>query len=108
MQILAFIGFTAFVAIISYLYTRNTNESSSDGYFLGGRSLTGVVIAGSLLLTNLSTEQIVGLNGAAFKEGLLALPTPQIQIRVDLYFHVFSGRSSAAEAYAVDLEQMVW
>ena len=73
MQILAFIGFTAFVAIISYLYTRNTNESSSDGYFLGARSLTGVVIAGSLLLTNLSTEQIVGLNGAAFKEGLLVI-----------------------------------
>jgi SSS family solute:Na+ symporter len=73
MQILAFIGFTVFVALVSYLYTRNTNESSSDGYFLGGRSLTGVVIAGSLLLTNLSTEQIVGLNGAAFKEGLLVM-----------------------------------
>lgn len=73
MQILAFIGFTALVAIISYWYTRNTNEGSSDGYFLGGRSLTGVVIAGSLLLTNLSTEQIVGLNGAAFKEGILVM-----------------------------------
>ena len=69
MQIITFIGFTALVAIISYLKTKNTDEKSSDGYFLGGRSLTGVVIAGSLLLTNLSTEQIVGLNGAAFKEG---------------------------------------
>ena len=73
MQIVTFIGFTLLVAVISYLKTRNTDESSSDGYFLGGRSLTGVVIAGSLLLTNLSTEQIVGLNGAAFKEGILVM-----------------------------------
>jgi SSS family solute:Na+ symporter len=69
-QILAFIGFTALVAIISYYKTRNTKESSSDGYFLGGRSLTAGVIAGSLLLTNLSTEQIVGLNGSAYQSGL--------------------------------------
>ncbi|PTX59702.1 SSS family solute:Na+ symporter [Kordia periserrulae] len=69
-QILAFIGFTALVAIISYYKTRNTKESTSDGYFLGGRSLTAGVIAGSLLLTNLSTEQIVGLNGSAYSSGL--------------------------------------
>ena len=73
MQILSFLGFTILVAVISYLKTRKTDESSSDGYFLGGRSLTGVVIAGSLLLTNLSTEQIVGLNGSAFKEGILVM-----------------------------------
>jgi SSS family solute:Na+ symporter len=70
MQFLTFIGFTALVAIISYFKTRNTEESSSDGYFLGGRSLTAGVIAGSLLLTNLSTEQIVGLNGSAYQSGL--------------------------------------
>ena len=73
MQFITFIGFTLLVAIISYIKTRKTSESTSDGYFLGGRSLTGVVIAGSLLLTNLSTEQIVGLNGAAFKEGILVM-----------------------------------
>ena len=44
MQFLTFIGFTALVAIISYYKTRNTEESSSDGYFLGGRSLTAGVI----------------------------------------------------------------
>ena len=70
MQFLTFVGFTALVAIISYYKTRNTEESSSDGYFLGGRSLTAGVIAGSLLLTNLSTEQIVGLNGSSYASGL--------------------------------------
>ncbi|MFG6686077.1 solute:sodium symporter family transporter [Mariniflexile sp. HNIBRBA6329] len=73
MQILSFLGFTILVAVISYFKTRKTDESTSDGYFLGGRSLTGVVIAGSLLLTNLSTEQIVGLNGSAYKEGILVM-----------------------------------
>jgi SSS family solute:Na+ symporter len=70
MQILTFLGFTILVAVISYFATRNTEEASSDGYFLGGRSLTAGVIAGSLLLTNLSTEQIVGLNGASYQSGL--------------------------------------
>ncbi|WP_086475897.1 MULTISPECIES: solute:sodium symporter family transporter [Arenibacter] len=68
--IISFVGFTLLVAIIAYLATRKTDETSSDGYFLGGRSLTAGVIAGSLLLTNLSTEQIVGLNGSAYKDGL--------------------------------------
>ncbi|WP_026777144.1 solute:sodium symporter family transporter [Polaribacter sp. Hel_I_88] len=70
MQILTFLGFTILVAVISYLATRKNSEDSSDGYFLGGRSLTAGVIAGSLLLTNLSTEQIVGLNGSAYTSGL--------------------------------------
>ena len=69
MQFITFILFTLFVAIVSYFKTRHT-AVSSDGYFLGGRSLTAGVIAGSLLLTNLSTEQIVGLNGSAYKSGL--------------------------------------
>lgn len=73
MQFITFLGFTLLVALISYWKSKKTDESTSDGYFLGGRSLTGVVIAGSLLLTNLSTEQIVGLNGAAFKDGILVM-----------------------------------
>ncbi|RNC92589.1 MAG: solute:sodium symporter family transporter [Allomuricauda sp.] len=68
--IISFVGFTSLVAIVAYLATRKTNEKTSDGYFLAGRSLTAGVIAGSLLLTNLSTEQIVGLNGSAYKDGL--------------------------------------
>jgi SSS family solute:Na+ symporter len=72
MAIASFIAFTALVAIASYFLTGKTEETS-DGYFLGGRSLTAGVIAGSLLLTNLSTEQLVGLNGAAYTEGILVM-----------------------------------
>lgn len=70
MGLISFAAFTLLVAVIAWWSTRKTNEKSSDGYFLGGRSLTGPVIAGSLLLTNLSTEQIVGMNGVSFRDGL--------------------------------------
>ena len=73
MGLISFIGFTVLVAVIAWWSTRKTDENSSDGYFLGGRSLTAGVIAGSLLLTNLSTEQIVGLNGSAYADGILVM-----------------------------------
>ncbi len=73
LTIISFVGFTALVAIIAWYATRNTNEKSADGYYLGGRSLGALTIAGSLLLTNLSAEQIVGLNGQAFSEGILVM-----------------------------------
>ncbi|RXG16115.1 SSS family solute:Na+ symporter [Leeuwenhoekiella aestuarii] len=71
MGLITFAAFTLLVAVISYFASRTTDETTSDGYFLGGRSLTGPVIAGSLLLTNLSTEQIIGTNGVGFSEGIL-------------------------------------
>ncbi len=66
----SFIGFTALVAVLTWIFTRKADHGSRDGFFLAGRSLTFPFIAGSLLLTNLSTEQMVGLNGSAFTSGL--------------------------------------
>ena len=69
----SFVFFTALVAFVTWLMTRKEDVKSKEGYFLAGRSLTYPFIAGSLLLTNLSTEQMVGLNGSAFKEGLCVM-----------------------------------
>ncbi|MCA9982568.1 MAG: hypothetical protein KDD89_17150, partial [Anaerolineales bacterium] len=66
LEIFSFLFFTALVAVLSWWYTRHDQHATSTGYFLAGRSLTWLVIGGSLLLTNLSTEQLVGLNGGAF------------------------------------------
>lgn len=57
--------FMALVAIVSYYKTRG-GVGTRDGYFLAGRGLSGVFIAGSMLLTNLSAEQLIGLNGSAY------------------------------------------
>ncbi|MCA9249101.1 MAG: solute:sodium symporter family transporter, partial [Planctomycetales bacterium] len=71
--IVSFVLFTGLVGVLTWWFTRRDDHASSRGYFLGGRSLTFPLIAGSLLLTNLSTEQMVGLNGAAFKDGLCVM-----------------------------------
>ncbi len=73
LTIVSFLFFTGLVALITWRMTRGDEHSTSDGFFLGGRSLTFPFIAGSLLLTNLSTEQLVGLNGGAFKDGLVVM-----------------------------------
>ena len=59
------IFFMALVAFISYRQSKD-ESNSRDGYFLAGRGLSAVFIAGSLLLTNLSAEQLIGLNGSAY------------------------------------------
>lgn len=71
--ITTFVGFTILVAIISYFKTKGEDETSSDGYFLGGRSLSGLVIMGSLMMTNLSAEQLVGRNGQGYSAGITAM-----------------------------------
>lgn len=70
LAIVSFLAFTGGVGLLTYLFTRKDDHKSNTGYFLGGRSLTYPLIAASLLLTNLSTEQMVGLNGDAFTFGL--------------------------------------
>ena len=65
-----FIAFTALVAVIAWWRTRDDDLSTQDGYFLAGRSLTGPVIAGSLMLTNLSTEQLIGQTGQSFSTNM--------------------------------------
>ncbi len=73
MTMISFVFFMCLVGALTYWFTRKDDHDSSTGYFLGGRSLTFPLIAGSLLLTNLSTEQMVGLNGAAFTDGLCVM-----------------------------------
>lgn len=71
--IISFVGFTLFVGIYAWLRMRKDNLSTQDGYFLGGRSLTGPVIAASMIMTNISTEHLVGMNGSAYKNGFIII-----------------------------------
>ncbi|MCC9606937.1 solute:sodium symporter family transporter [Blastopirellula sp. JC732] len=66
----SFVFFTALVGVVTIILTRGDQHGTSTGYFLAGRTLTGGYIAGSLMLTNLSTEQLVGLNGDAYTDGI--------------------------------------
>ena len=73
LTVFTFTFFTFFVAIYTWYKLKNQNLSSQDGYFLGGRSLTGIVIAGSMLLTNISTEHLIGMNGSSYKNGFIII-----------------------------------
>ncbi|GIS27171.1 MAG: hypothetical protein CM15mP127_15440 [Gammaproteobacteria bacterium] len=64
---------TISVAIATVFIVRKMKKSTSptEEYFTGGRALSWPIIGGSLLLTNLSTEQLVGLNGDVFGDKAL-------------------------------------
>ena len=72
-QFISFLLFTGFVAAYATWNLRKDSLNTQDGYFLGGRSLTGVVIAGSMLLTNISTEHLIGMNGSSYKNGAIII-----------------------------------
>jgi SSS family solute:Na+ symporter len=72
-SIISFIVATGAVAFFTVRIVRGMKKSdnATEEYFTGGRALAWPVVAGSLLLTNLSTEQLVGLNGAVFGDKAL-------------------------------------
>ena len=69
----SFLFCTVLVAMISWWRTRREDNSDAQTYFLAGRKLPWIQVAGALLLTNLSTEQLIGLNGAASIHGAVVM-----------------------------------
>ena len=69
-QIAIFFLVTALIGLITYIKCRaavHTADHSTEGenkeVFLAGGGLSWVFVAGSITLTNLSTDQLVGMNG---------------------------------------------
>ena len=64
-QILVCIAITAFIGIATWLKVRQAkaHDGSRKDVFLAGGGLSWLFIAGSITLTNLSTDQLVGMNG---------------------------------------------
>lgn len=65
-QIAVFIGITALIAFATYWHCRGKmtdGQSSEKDYFLASGGLKWYFIAGSITLTNLSTDQLIGMNG---------------------------------------------
>ena len=68
----SFLIVTALVAYISWLRTKNDDLTTSKGYFLAGRGLSGIVIGCSMVLTSLSTEQLIGVNANSYQNNFKA------------------------------------
>ena len=73
LTLLTFLLYTAIVGAIAYWFTQREQTETPEGFFLGGRSLNGWVIAGSLMLTNLSTEHLIGLNADAYRHTIAVM-----------------------------------
>lgn len=65
-QLTIFLVLTSLVALATWWKCRRLGsvDNAARDYFLAGGQLSWPFVAGSLLLTNLSAEQIVGMNGA--------------------------------------------
>lgn len=66
-----FIGYIVLVAFIGLYISRRKggNETTTD-YFLAGKSLPWWIIGGSLIASNISAEQFIGMSGDGFRFGL--------------------------------------
>ncbi len=60
---------------IAFLVSRKPKDHSrnSEDYFMAGRSLPWWIIGASLIAANISTEQIIGMNGTAFESGIAVI-----------------------------------
>jgi SSS family solute:Na+ symporter len=72
-SLFSFLAFTLLVGIYSWYKLRKTKFETASGYFLGGRTLSATLVAISMLLTNISTEHLVGMNGSAYKNGFIVM-----------------------------------
>ena len=66
-DILVFVAFIAAVLAVGFIKSGNKDHKSqtSEDYFLAGRGLTWWLVGFSLIAANISTEQFVGMSGAA-------------------------------------------
>lgn len=63
-QIAVAIGLTALVGLATWLTIRRaSHDGSKKDVFLAGGGLNWIFVAGAITLTNLSTDQLVGMNG---------------------------------------------
>lgn len=65
-QVAVFLTITALIAFATYLHCRGKRGSGPQNereYFLANGSLSWYFVAGSITLTNLSTDQLVSMNG---------------------------------------------
>ncbi|WP_419791009.1 solute:sodium symporter family transporter [Staphylococcus chromogenes] len=69
-SLISFLVVVIGVGLYAFRRSRRIDTDNAEGYFMGGRSLFGFTIASTIIMTNLSTEQIVGQNGQSFQAGM--------------------------------------
>ena len=81
-QIIFAVYVVAVILFGIWIANRDKNATSSD-YFLASRSLPWWAVGGSLIASNISAEQIIGMNGSGFQLGL-AIATYELMAAITL------------------------
>lgn len=70
-----FLAYLVIVLAIAFRVSRAPKDHSrnAEDYFLAGRTLPWWIIGFSLIASNISTEQIIGMNGTAFVSGIAVI-----------------------------------
>ncbi len=72
---IVFVGYFLLVIGIAFYVSRKPKDHkrNTEDYFLAGRALPWWIIGASLIASNISTEQIIGMNGTAFESGIAVI-----------------------------------
>ena len=82
-DLVVFFGYIIFMMGFGvWIANRDKNENASD-YFLASRSLPWWAVGGSLIASNISTEQIMGMNGSGYVLGM-AIATYELMAAITL------------------------
>lgn len=66
----AIFGLYVLIIVAVGLTVSHKNKTSSEGYFLAGKSLPWWAVGASLIAANISAEQFIGMSGSGFSIGL--------------------------------------
>jgi len=69
LDLIVFFGYLFIMIGIGIWFAREKNENAKD-YFLASSALPWWAVGGSLIASNISTEQILGMNGSGFEIGM--------------------------------------
>ena len=90
---------------LAYTVSRKPKDHkrNTEDYFLAGRSLPWWIIGASLIASNISTEQIIGMNGTAFESGIAVISYSLIgaSITIILVAKFFLPKFLSAKIYSM-------
>ena len=82
LDLLDYLAFGAYFVILCLIgfWVGRKERTSSDDYFLAGRSLPWYVVGGSFIASNISTEHFIGMIGGAFVYGICVATSEWLNI----------------------------
>lgn len=81
------IGYLLFVIALGFYFS--TKHKGAEDYFLAGRNLTWPIIGFSLFASNMSSNSLVGLAGAGYKDGFSVYSYEWMAVVILIIFAVF-------------------